>query len=66
MPKLISDNIDNKNLDFSYLKKNRFLTDPAQTKNMVINNARGSSYLEGINLPEAFFLVSYDLDASNN
>jgi hypothetical protein len=62
MPKLISDNINNEKADFSYIKKNGFFSDPINAKKIAIRNAMGSSYLEGINLPEHFFLVSYELE----
>lgn len=61
MSKLLSDDINIEKIDFSYIKRNKFLSDPNFRKSLAIRNARGSSYLEGINLPEAFFLTSYEL-----
>lgn len=66
MNKLLSENINSKKLDFSYIKNNQFLTDPIIRKKLATRSAKGSSFLEGINLPEAFFLTSYDLAESNN
>lgn len=61
MNKLLSDNGNLDKLDFSHLKNNKCLTDPNVRKSIAVNNAKGSSFLEGINLPENFFLVSYEL-----
>ena len=61
MTKLLSDNINNEKTDFSYLKNSKFLSDPNHCKEIATRNAKGSSFLEGINLPKAFFLTSYDL-----
>lgn len=66
MNKLLSENIDSEKLDFSYIKNNQFLSDPMIRKQLATRSARGSSFLEGINLPEAFFITSYDLAESNN
>lgn len=67
MNKLISDNLNNEKQDFSYIKDNKFLSDPNLRKSFATRNAKGSSFLEGINLPEAFFVSSYDLaDTSNS
>lgn len=65
MNKLISDNINNQKHDFSYIKENKFLSDPNLRKAFATRNAKGSSFLEGINLPEAFFVSSYDLADTN-
>ncbi|MGD9581433.1 MAG: hypothetical protein AB7V50_08670 [Vampirovibrionia bacterium] len=65
MNKLLSDNINKEKQDFSYIKENKFLSDPNLRKSFATRNAKGSSFLEGINLPEAFFISSYDLADSN-
>lgn len=69
MVKLISDKISTEPQDFSHIKNSKYFIDPDFIKNLTIQNARGSSYIEGINLPEKFFEKSYDtteLDDSNN
>ncbi|MEW5820412.1 MAG: hypothetical protein AB1782_09500 [Cyanobacteriota bacterium] len=66
MNKLISDKEHNTKLDFSYIKSNKFLSDPLIRKQFATRSAKGSSFLEGINLPEAFFISSYELADTNN
>lgn len=59
---LISEDTIKKNFDFNNIKNNKHLSDPISRKKLAIRNARGSSFIEGINLPEEFYIKSYELE----
>ena len=62
MNNLLSEQSINQKFNFNNIKNSKHLSDPIRRKNLAIRNAKGSSFIEGINLPEEFYIKSYELD----